>query len=287
MNILEQILGGLGIGSVYALLGLGFTMIFAGTRRINFAHGDIMIIGGFTGLVLLRLFPSVPVLAYTLAPLCVGLFSACVERVLLRPLQQAEPLKFVISTIGLSIVLKIIMKLIWGPEPLGYPALEPPLGMSVQLLIFAAAVALMIVLQLFMLSTRTGRCLRALSQDRYAARLMGVNVSFAISVTYFIAGTLAGIAGMMVGQLFFIGNSMGTVLGLKSFIAALIGGLGNIPGTIAGGLFLGVVENLSSGLISSAYKNAISLLFLVAVLLVRPEGLLSGFSLKHRKPGGQ
>ncbi len=283
MNILEHITGGLGIGSVYALLGLGFTMIFAGTRRINFAHGDMMIAGGFIGLMMLKVFPDMPLLAYITAPIIVGIINVLIERILLRPLQQAEPLKFVISTIGLSIILKIVMKMIWGPEPLGYPPLSLPFGLSVHIFIFVTAIALMLLLQLFMLCTRTGRSLRALSQDRYAAQLMGVNVSHAISITYFISGVLAGIAGMMIGWLFYVGNNMGTVLGLKSFVAAIIGGLGNIPGTIAGGLFLGIVENLSSGLISSAYKNAISLLFLVVVLLVRPEGLLSGFSLKRKR----
>ena len=284
MPVLDQIVGGLGIGSVYALLGLGFTMIFAGTRRINFAHGDIMALGGFIGLAGLRLLPSQPVIAFVMAPLAVGLLSVLIERTLLRPLQQAEPLKFVISTIGLSIILKVVMKLIWGPEPLGYPPLFGEGRISVHAVILGTAVLLMVLLELFMLETRTGRSLRALSQDRFAARLMGVNVSFAVSVTYFLSGVLAGIAGMMVGMLFFVSGSMGTILGLKSFVAAVIGGLGSIPGTIAGGLFLGVVENLSSGLISSAYKNGISLLFLVLVLLVKPEGLLSGFRLKRRNP---
>lgn len=286
MRILEQIIGGLGIGSVYALLGLGFTMIFAGTRRINFAHGDIMVLGGFIGLMSLRFLPDMPLLAYLAAPLIMGLLSVLIERILLRPLQQAEPLKFVISTIGLSIILKVVMKLIWGPEPLGYPPLSGGWGVSIHVVILGTAVLLMAILQLFMLRTRTGRSLRALSQDRYAARLMGVNVSFAISVTYFLSGVLAGIAGMMVGRLFFIGGSMGTILGLKSFVAAVIGGLGSIPGTIAGGLFLGVVENLSSGLISSAYKNGISLAFLVLVLLLKPEGLLAGLFPKSKRGQG-
>jgi len=283
MQLLGQVLGGLGIGSVYALLGLGFTMIFAGTRRINFAHGDVMTLGGFIGLVGLRLLPEAPLLAYLAAPIVVGFLSVAIERCLLRPLQQAEPLKFVISTIGLSIVLKIVMKLIWGPEPLGYPPVSGSLKVSIHVLILGTAVFLMAALELFMLRTRTGRSLRALAQDRYAARLMGVDVPFAVSVTYFLSGVLAGIAGMMVGRLFFIGGSMGTILGLKSFVAAVIGGLGSIPGTIAGGLFLGVVENLSSGFLSSAYKNGISLLFLVLVLLLKPEGLLSGFSPRRRR----
>ena len=287
MQVMEQIVGGLGIGSVYALLGLGFTMIFAGTRRINFAHGDIMTLGGFIGLFFLRLLPGLPLAAYVLAPLVVGALSVLIERTLLRPLQQAEPLKFVISTIGLSIVLKVVMKLVWGPEPLGYPPMSVFSGGSVHAVILLTAMALMVLLQLFMLRTRTGRSLRAFAQDRLAARLMGVDVSFTISVTYFLSGVLAGIAGMMVGRLFFIGGSMGTILGLKSFVAAVIGGLGNIPGTIAGGLFLGVVENLSSSLVSSAYKNGISLLFLVVVLLVKPEGILSGFSLKRGRGPGQ
>jgi branched-chain amino acid transport system permease protein len=139
----------------------------------------------------------------------------------------------------------------------------------------------MIILQCFFHYTKTGRALRALSQDRYAARLMGIKMGQSISLIYFISGALAGIAGMLIAPIFFVSSSMGTFLSLKSFVAAVIGGLGSIPGTIAGGLFLGVVENLSSGFISSNYKSGISLLFLVLVLLFSPKGLLSIFRSKY------
>ena len=137
----------------------------------------------------------------------------------------------------------------------------------------------MILLQSFFNYSKPGRALRVVSQDRYAARLMGVKVGRGISLTYFISGSLAGIAGMLLAPVYFISSTMGTMLGLKSFVSAVIGGLGNIPGTIIAGFFLGVVESLTSGFISSAYKNGISLIFLVLVLLFRPEGLLSDFSL--------
>jgi branched-chain amino acid transport system permease protein len=199
-----------------------------------------------------------------------------------------QPLKFVIATIGLSIVMKIVMKLIWGPDALAYPRLLPEepimlLGVRVTpqtLLIFFVSLALMVLLQSFFLLTRPGRSLRALSMDRYAARLMGVHIGRSITLTYFLSGVLAGIAGMLIGPVFFVSSGMGTILGLKSFVAAVIGGLGNVPGTIAGGLLLGVAENLSSGFVSSAFKNAISLSFLVLVLLFRPQGLFSGFRRK-------
>lgn len=286
MLFLEQIISGLAIGSVYSLLGLGFTMIFACTRRINFAHGDVMVLGGFLGLVFFKIFPSFPIASFVLCPLTVGVISAGIERTLLRPLQEMQPLKFVISTIGLSIILKIVMKMIWGPDALAYPNFvsEKPISiLNVRIvpqtvLIFFVALSLMILLQSFFIYTKPGRALRALSQDRYAARLMGIKIGQSISLTYFISGILAGIAGMLLGPIFFISSTMGTLLGLKSFVAAVIGGLGNVPGTIVAGFFLGVVENLSSGFVSSAYKNGISLLFLVLVLLFRPQGLLSDFS---------
>jgi branched-chain amino acid transport system permease protein len=208
-----------------------------------------------------------------------------VERVFFRRLQEAQPLKIVIATIGFSIILKIIMKMVWGTDPIAYPPLISEktfsffgVGIVPQtLVILLVALFLMIVLQVFFLYTKSGRGLRAFSQDRYAARLMGIRIGWSISLTYFISGILAGIAGMLIGPVFFISSTMGTHLGLKSFVAAVIGGLGNIPGTIAGGLFLGVVENYSSGFISSNYKNGIALSFLVLVLLFRPQGLLSGF----------
>jgi len=292
MAVLEQLVSGLSVGSIYSLLGLGFTMIFASTKRINFAHGDMMALGGLLGLVYLRLFPSVPLLGFVLGALSIGVVSAGIERTVLRPLQDMQPLKFVIATIGLSIVLKIVMKQIWGSDALAYPRLvsvEPVLlwGLRVapvNALIFLVAVGLMAVLHGFFVYSRSGRSLRALSMDRYAARLMGVNVGRSITLTYFLSGVLAGIAGMLTGPVFFVSSNMGTTLGLKSFVAAVIGGLGHIPGTIAGGLLLGVAENMAAGFISSAYKNAISLLFLVLVLLVRPQGLLSGF---RRRPARQ
>jgi branched-chain amino acid transport system permease protein len=291
MLLFEQLVSGIAIGSIYSLLGLGFTMIFASTKRINFAHGDMMALGGLLGLVYLRLLPQAPLLGYLLGALSIGVASAGIERALLRPLQDMQPLKFVIATIGLSIVLKIVMKQIWGSDALGYPQPVPPeplevLGARVapqNLLILLVALVLMGLLQAFFLFSRPGRSLRALAMDRYAARLMGVDVGRSISLTYFLSGLMAGIAGMLIGPVFFVSSNMGTTLGLKSFVAAVIGGLGNIPGTIAGGLLLGVAENLSAGFISSAYKNAISLLFLVLVLLLRPQGLLSGFKRKLRR----
>ncbi len=288
MLLFEQLVSGLAIGSVYSLLGLGFTMIFAATKRINFAHGDLMAFGGLLGFVYLQLFPGFPLLAFFLGPLSIGVVSVLLERALLRRLQEMQPLKFVIATIGLSIIMKIIMKLIWGPDALAYPQLLPEeplliLGVRVTaqtLLIFFVSLTLMILLQSFLLFTKPGRSLRALSMDRYAARLMGVRIGRSISLTYFLSGVLAGIAGMLIGPVFFVSSGMGTILGLKSFVAAVIGGLGNVPGTIAGGLLLGIAENLSSGYVSSAFKNAISLSFLVLVLLIRPQGLLSGFRRK-------
>jgi branched-chain amino acid transport system permease protein len=286
MIFFEHLISGLAIGSIYSLLGLGFAMTFACTKRINFAHGDFMALGGFLGLVFLRRLAHFPLAAFLLAPLATGLIAMAVERVALRPLQEAQPLKIVIATIGLSIFLKIVMKMIWGTDALAYPELvaERPfflLGVPIVpqiLVIFATALGLMAALQCFFVLTWTGRALRSLAQDKYAARLMGVHVGRSISLTYFLSGTLAGIAGMLVGPMFFISSSMGTLLGLKSFVAAVIGGLGNIPGTIAGGLLLGVAENFASGLVSSNYKNAISLAFLVLVLLFRPQGLLSDLS---------
>ena len=289
MMFFGQIISGLIIGSIYSLLGLGFTMIFACTKRINFAHGDLMALGGFIGLVFIQMFPSFLFLSFIFGPLSIGIIAVIIERVFLRRLQEVQPLKIVIATIGLSVAMKSVMQIIWGPDPIAYPNIvsEKPfflLGVGItpqNLLIFLISISLMIVLQCFFLYTKTGCALRALSQDRYAARLMGIKMGQSISIIYFISGALGGIAGMLIAPIFFVSSSMGTFLGLKSFVAAVIGGLGSIPGTIMGGLFLGVVENLSSGFISSNYKSGISLLFLVLVLLFSPKGLLSIFRSKY------
>lgn len=295
MIFFEQIISGLVAGSIYSLLGLGFTMIYACTKRINFAHGELMALGGFVGLVFIEIFPSCLFLSFVLGPLTIGLIAIIIERLFLRRLQEAQPLKIVIATIGLSVVLSVVMQIIWGPYPKSYPNFisEKPfsfIGVKIipqNLFIFLISISLMIILQCFFLYTKKGRALRALSQDRYAARLMGIKVGQNISLVYFISGILAGIAGMFIAPIYFLSSSIGAFLGLKAFIAAVIGGLGSVPGTIAGGFFLGIVENLSSGFISSKYKSGISLLFLVLVLLFSPKGLLSIFHkvnlLKWRK----
>jgi branched-chain amino acid transport system permease protein len=191
MYFFGQLVSGLAIGSIYSLLGLGFTMIFACTRRINFAHGDLMALGGFLGLFFLGVFPSVPVAAYIVAPLMNGFITAGVERVFFRRLQEAQPLKIVIATIGLSIILKIIMKMIWGTDPIAYPPLISEktfsffgVGIVPQtVVILLVALSLMILLQVFFLYTKSGRGLRAFSQDRYAGQLMGVRIGWSISLT--------------------------------------------------------------------------------------------------------
>jgi len=290
-----QIISGLVVGGIYSLLGVGFTMIFACTKRINFAHGDLMALGGFLGFVFINIFPSCIFLSFILCPLSIGIVAVIIERIFLRRIQEAQPLKILVATIGLSVTLKIVMQIIWGPDAITYPALISGktfsfLGVAIipqKLLILLISIILMIILQCFFVYTKTGCALRALSQDRYAARLMGINIGQSISLTYFLSGILAGIAGMLITPIFFVSSTMGILLGLKAFVAAVIGGLGNVPGAILGGLFLGVVENLSSGFISSSYKSGISLLFLVLVLLFSPKGLLwifqKGNILKKRK----
>jgi len=240
MMFFGQIISGLIIGSIYSLLGLGFTMIFACTKRINLAHGDLMALGGFIGLVFIQMSPSFLFLSFIFGPLSIGIIAVIIERVFLRRLQEVQPLKIVIATIGLSVAMKSVMQIIWGPDPIAYPNIvsEKPfflLGVGIapqNLLIFLISISLMIVLQCFFLYTKTGCALRALSQDRYAARLMGIKMGQSISIIYFISGALGGIAGMLIAPIFFVSSSMGTFLGLKSFVAAVIGGLGSIPGTI-------------------------------------------------------
>jgi len=285
MIFFEQIISGLVVGSIYSLLGLTVTMIFACTKRIIFCHGELMALGGFVGLVFIEIFPSCLFLSFVVGPLFIGLIAVIIERLFLRRLQEDKPLKIVIATIGLSVVLSIVMQIIWGADPKTYHNFisDKPfsfIGVKIipqNLFIFLISISLMIILQYFFLYTKAGRALRALSQDRYAARLMGIKVGQNISLVYFLSGIQAGMAGMLVAPIYFVSSSIGTFLGLKGFIAAVIGGIGNVPGTIAGGFFLGIVESLSSGFISSKYKSGISLLFLVLVLLFSPKGLLSIF----------
>lgn len=288
----QQLLNGLAVGGIYALVALGYTMVYGVLKLINFAHGDLFAIGAYLGLTLLVSCHFASMMEPWLAVLCVfvlvaamvALIGYLLERVAYRPLRNAGRLSAVVSALGASIFFENALMLIYGARVFVYPDFLRPdftiniLGFSIpgmRILVIAVSVLLMVALQAFMLHTRTGSAIRAVAIDQGAARLMGINVNRIISLVFLIGPALGGAAGILVGiyygQIDFL---MGWSYGLKAFTAAILGGIGNIPGAMVGGLLLGVVEALASAYVAVAWKDAVAFVVLILILIVRPTGLL-------------
>ncbi|HEY7743987.1 MAG TPA: branched-chain amino acid ABC transporter permease [Burkholderiales bacterium] len=295
---LQQIVNGLVLGSIYALVALGYTMVYGILGLINFAHGDICMIGALTALTVAGALaamglPPPLVLALSAAAavaVCCAL-GVSIERVAYRPLRRAPRLAPLITAIGVSILLQYSAALVWGKQYLSMPELVRPTEIAVggvhltdlQAFIFLLACAIMAGLLWFIRSTRAGRAMRATEQNRDVAGLMGVNVNHVIAITFLLGSAVGAIAGMMVVLYYGIGHYfMGFMLGLKAFTAAVLGGIGNVAGAMLGGLLLGVVESLATGYIGdltggvlgSNYRDVFAFLVLILVLVFRPSGLL-------------
>ncbi len=296
-TFLQQLINGLVLGSVYALVALGYTMVYGILGLINFAHGDVVMVGALTALsVCLGLAGVVPAPLALLAGagaamlVCTAL-GLTIERVAYRPLRHAPRLAPLITAIGVSILIQYSAALVWGKQYLSFPELLTPTSYAlggasitdVQLAIFLLACALMAGLLWFIKHTRLGTAMRATEQNAEVAGLMGVDANRVIAITFALGSALGAVAGLMVVMYYGIGHYfMGFMLGLKAFTAAVLGGIGNIPGAVLGGLLLGVIESMASGYIGdltggvfgSNYRDVFAFLVLVAVLIVRPSGLM-------------
>ena len=291
-EFLQQLINGLAVGGIYALVALGYTMVYGVLKLINFAHGDIFTIGAYLGMTLLvsgGLSGSMtPVLAVGLVVIIVfglvALLGVALERVAYRPLRKANRLAAVVSALGASIVFQNAVMLIYGARVYVYPEnLIPTLtfnifGLNVPLMrviVIVSSLVLMLALYAFINRTRMGTAIRAVAIDQGAARLMGINVDRVSSLVFFIGAGLGGVAGVMVGTYYGqIDFTMGWSYGLKAFTAAILGGIGNIPGAMIGGLLLGVIEALGASYLAMAWKDAIAFLVLILILIIRPTGLL-------------
>ena len=291
-EFLQQLINGLAVGGIYALVALGYTMVYGVLKLINFAHGDIFTIGAYLGMTLLEsggLSGSMtPVLAVGLVVIIVfglvALLGVALERVAYRPLRKANRLAAVVSALGASIVFQNAVMLIYGARVYVYPEnLIPTLtfnifGLNVpvmRIIVIVSSLVLMLALYAFINRTRMGTAIRAVAIDQGAARLMGINVDRVISLVFFIGAGLGGVAGVMVGTYYGqIDFTMGWSYGLKAFTAAILGGIGNIPGAMIGGLLLGVIEALGASYLAMAWKDAIAFLVLILILIIRPTGLL-------------
>jgi branched-chain amino acid transport system permease protein len=282
---LQQLINGVALGSTYALIALGYTMVYGIITLINFAHGEIFMAGAFVGLLLVATFKMNLFLAMAIAMVVCMAMGVVIELIAYRPLRKsASRLSALISAIGVSIFLSSLALLLFGADAKGFPDYAFPshqvkIGSAeistLQLLIIGVSALLMISLEFIVQKTKIGKAMRATSEDYNTAALMGINVNMVISFTFALGSSLAAAGGVLVGVLFnAVSFNMGLMAGLKAFAAAVLGGIGSIPGAMLGGLVLGVTEVLGVAVGYSSYRDAIAFAILVLVLLVKPTGLL-------------
>jgi branched-chain amino acid transport system permease protein len=295
---IQQLINGVTLGSVYAVVALGYTMVYGIIQLINFAHGEVVMIGAMVAFSVITALapggwpPLMVVAAGTMVaiPVCMAIGYG-LERAAYRPLRNAPRLAPLISAIGMSIILQHLALLVWSRNFIAFPQIVKSesyqiggaIITNVQIAIIATSVAMMAGLALMVYRTRLGTAMRATAQNQHVAGLMGVDINRIIAVTFLIAAALAAVAGVMVGSYYGIAHyQMGSLLGLKAFSAAVLGGIGNLPGAMLGGVLLGVVEALGAGYIGdftndwfgSNYQDVFAFMVLIAVLVFRPTGLL-------------
>jgi branched-chain amino acid transport system permease protein len=289
---LQQLINGLTLGSVYALIALGYTMVYGILELINFAHCEIYMLGAYLGIIFLGFFTVIGLTSYSL-PLALILtfllsiifcssYGFTIEKIAYKPLRNAPRLSPLISAIGVSIFLQNYVMLTQGATDKVFPNLFGIAGFQflsvrmtyLQLFIILTSIVLMISLRLFVRKTRMGKAMRAVAQDKVMASLMGINIDTVISTTFIIGSGLAAVAGLMVAMYYGLVNYfIGYIAGIKAFTAAVLGGIGSIRGAMFGGILLGLVESLGASYISSEYKDAYAFILLIIILLVKPGGL--------------
>jgi len=292
----QELVNGLTTGALYSLVALGFSMVYGVLKLLNFAHGDLYMVGAFTGYFVLQWFggaqgltipvPLLLVIMFVLAALLTGGMGVAIERFAYRPLRNAPRIAPLITAIGISFFLENAALLLFGGQYRVYntPDFIPfsagiQIGSvnidAVQIMVIVLGLTLMVGLRVLVNRTRLGKQMRAVAADREAAEMLGINVNLTIAATFFLGSALAGVAGVMAGLLFNqVTNYIGFLAGLKAFTAAVVGGIGSIPGAMLGGLLIGVAESFITGYVSSTYTNLLVFGLLIAVMLARPTGLL-------------
>src|SRR5437763_1262679 len=297
-TFLQNLLNGIAVGAIYALIALGYTMVYGILKLINFAHGDVFMLGSFTGYYAGRwaaahihgednaptLFVAGGIML--LAMIVCGLFGYLNERIAYRPLRNAPRIASLITAIGVSFFLEFGGQMVFGPDPKVFPPMLEKhriqiMGVSTtsyQLIVLVVALIFMVMLQYIVYGTKFGRAMRAVSFNFETASLMGIPTDRVISLTFVLGSALAGVGGILYGLLYSkIDPLMGILPGLKAFIAAVLGGIGNVPGAVVGGLIIGVVESFVGGSRFSNFRDAIAFVILIAILLFRPSGLFGKY----------
>ena len=283
---IQQLINGLSLGSIYALIALGYTMVYGIVKLINFAHGDVMMVGAYVGyFILLALGTNVPgmIFAFLGAMIVCGLLSILIERFAYRPLRNAPRLNSLITAIAVELILQNAMRVLpfVGPDPRQFPTMAVhnfaigSLSVSnIQVIVIVLSAVLMLVLNYIVNYTKTGKAMQAVSFALQASSLMGISVNKTIAFTFAIGSVLAGAGGVLYATAYpQIDPLLGYMPGLKAFIAAVLGGIGSIPGAMLGGIILGIAETLTKGFGPSQYADAISFAILIVILLVKPTGI--------------
>ena len=286
MSFISYLINGISLGSVYAIIALGYTMVYGIAKMLNFAHGDIIMVGGYIALTAMNAWGVNPILAVVLAVILCTILGVVIERVAYRPLRKAaSPLAVLITAIGVSYLLQNVALLIFGADTKSFTSVVsvPSLVLAGGSLIISgetivtivACMVIMICLTLFINKTKAGQAMLAVSEDKGAAQLMGINVNGTIALTFAIGSALAAIAAVLLCSAYpSLTPYTGAMPGIKAFVAAVFGGIGSVPGALIGGLLLGVIEILGKAYISSQMADAIVFAVLIIVLLVKPTGLL-------------
>ncbi len=280
-DCLQYLINGIAQGSLYAIVALGYTMVYGIIRLVNFAHGEFLMLGAFCGYFVLKLNLPMPV-AILAAMLGAGVTALIVERVIYRPIRSHGRIPALITAIGASLFFQYSGQLVFGADPKTIPPVITEViynfgeinVSNIQILIFSVTMIILLFLWWLTHFTKIGVAMRATSNNLKAAELMGINTNKIISFTFFLGASLAGLASMLMGYTMSVEPMMGMSLGLKAFVAAVVGGIGVIPGAALGGYILGIAENLVAGLYKSSFRDGVSFLILIIILLVKPGGLL-------------
>ena len=284
-NLIQTLISGLSLGSIYALIALGYTMVYGIAKMLNFAHGDVIMVGAYSGIVAVAQMGLSPWVTVLVSIAVCAVLGVVIEFCAYKPLRQAAPLSVLITAIGVSYLLQNAALLIWSSNPKTFTSVVTGEALSlfggqmqiskVTLVAIAACVVIMVALMLFTGKSKVGTAMRAVSEDKGAAQLMGINVNTTISITFAIGSGLAAIAGVLLCSAYpTLMPTTGSLPGIKAFTAAVFGGIGSIPGAFIGGILLGIIEIFAKAYISTQLSDAIVFAVLIVVLLVKPDGLL-------------